>query len=227
MIELTKVADENPTVDVFQCGGELWDHQGDVPVFIGYRGVRADMVSTLTPVEFFWQTNHGLGLLVRREALLYVGGASAGYVSVDGDLICKLVEADCRLAYVDICLYRWHIFDHSGFRKLAAISRDNVMFNIRLGNWNGVLRQEPKAFAAALRWSNLPNMDGFLVAVVLLVNVIFCPLWVATRRLRAGLALIRRKLRPRASATASKSPLDGATPLFTGTLAVIRPRATT
>ena len=52
MIELAKVAEENPTIDAFQCGGEYWDCQGDVPTFGGYREVRPGSVDTLTPAEF-------------------------------------------------------------------------------------------------------------------------------------------------------------------------------
>jgi glycosyltransferase involved in cell wall biosynthesis len=234
MAKLIELAEENPAIDVFQCGGEVWDCQGDSPVFDGYRGVSADAAKALTPEEFFWQTHHGLGLLVRRDTLLFVGGASAGYVSVDGDLICKLVEADCRLAYVDICLYKWHIFEHSGFRQRAGIAYGSVMFNIRLGNWIGALRQDPKAFATALRTADLRNLDGFLAAVLLLDIVrtspvgwmlnAFRPLWAAARRLRSKLSLIRKKLRSGAGAGTSGSSPEAAR-RFTETLVAIPPRS--
>jgi glycosyltransferase involved in cell wall biosynthesis len=234
MIELAKVADENPTIDAFQCGGEYWDCQGDVPTFGGYREVRPGSVDTLSPAEFFWRTHHGLGLMVRRDVLVFVGGASAGYVSVDGDMICKLFEAGCRIAYLDICLYRWNIFVHSGVLKQAAISRDGVMFDIRLGNWGQALRQSPAVVASALGMPNIPNLEGFLRAVIVLdairasragwiLNVFFRPIWPIGRAVRKLVRGSRRK--SPASMQDAVAPPSAAGKPFTGALAILPVRS--
>jgi glycosyltransferase involved in cell wall biosynthesis len=234
MIELIKVADENPSIDAFQCGGEIWDCQGDAPVFERKRGISPSTVSSLTPVEFFWQLHHGLGLLVRRDVLVFIGGASAGYVSVDGDVICKILEAGCRVAYLDICLYRWNIFRHSGVLKEAPIVRDHVMFDMRLGNWTPVWKRNPTTLARALRAVGTPNMEGFLIAVILLnylraspvgwiLDVVFRPLWATARIARNLLRLIRPKTSKQEATDTTVSSLDAARP-FTGVLAVLSAR---
>ncbi len=145
MRRLVAEMEANPDVDAIQCGGEAWWVEAGVPRFMGFRFLPAHLEPT---AEAIYDHAHlGLGILIRRSALMQTGGVSNNYVSVDGDLTCRLVECGCRIRYLDVNLYRWHLHPHSGFNKRRAIDRDGLMIDVRLGRWLAVVSRDPRLLA--------------------------------------------------------------------------------
>lgn len=156
MRKLVVFMDSHNDIDAILCGGEVWRIEDNKPVFQCYRFLPPDVPAT--PESIFDHASIGLGLIVRRSVFERIGGVSANYVSVDGDLICRLLECKCQLRYLDINLYKWHIYPHSGFKKSAQMEHDRLLFAARLGRWEEIFLCDPDELANAL---NYP-MDSLL-----------------------------------------------------------------
>lgn len=155
------VAEENPDCDALQAGGEEWIETNGKMVFDSYYRVQ-DIAPTQE--QIFWRHN-GLGLLVRRTALVQIGGSSPGYQSADGDLHCKLVEAGCRIRYVDINLFRAYRYEHSGQGNSVGMDYSYRMFDLRLRNWHEFFLSDPRRTARALRLDQVPHGVGLQYAI--------------------------------------------------------------
>lgn len=142
MRRLIAEMEENPGVDAMFCGGEIWKIEAGAPEFVCFRYLPADVEPT--PEAIYDHTNIGLGILIRRAALVRTGGVSGNYVSVDGDLACRLLECGCTVRYLDIDLYRWHLHPHSGFNRRQEIERDKLLIDVRLGRWAAVVARNPR-----------------------------------------------------------------------------------
>lgn len=130
--KLVATMDENPDIDVLIAGGEHYRViDGEEVCECVFQLPKSVSISTQ---EGFWKVSCGLGLIVRREVFEVIGGVSNNYISVDGDLICKVIESGITYKYLDICLYRWFLHAHSGFNKNKQIERDYDMFSIRFNN---------------------------------------------------------------------------------------------
>jgi len=138
----------DPDIDAIQCGGEVWSLEGVAPRFLGFRSLPAGIEPTARAI--YDHAHIGLGIIIRRAALMRTGGVSNEYVSVDGDLTCRLVECRCRLKYLDVNLYRWHVHPHSGFNKQKAMDRDRLLIDLRLGKWSDVVSRDPERTAELL-----------------------------------------------------------------------------
>lgn len=136
MRRLIDVMEANPQVEAIQCGGEVWDAKTDPPTFVGFRFLPDNV--DCTGEAIFTHTGIGLGLIIRRSAIEKTGGVSNNYASVDGDLLCRLIECGCIVRYLDVNLYRWYIHCHSGFNRKKEFARDCLMFDVRLGRRDAV-----------------------------------------------------------------------------------------
>ncbi len=145
MRKLIDTIEQHPEIDAILCGGELWHIEQGKPVFREFRGLPAELPAT--PDNIFSYAHVGLGLIMRRTALERTGGVSGNYASVDGDLICRLLECGCSLRYLDLNLYRWHLHPHSGYNKSPELMRDWLLFDIRLGLWDRLFRTDPSEMA--------------------------------------------------------------------------------
>ncbi|MEP7305894.1 MAG: glycosyltransferase [Acidobacteriota bacterium] len=138
----------NPDVDAIQCGGEMWSIENGRPIFRGFRSLSADVAASAQSV---FDVHCGLGIILRRTALEKTGGVSNNYVSVDGDLTCRLVECACVVRYLDVNLYRWYLHSHSGcVNRQKELESGYLLFEIRLGRWQSVVRRDPRVLAAIL-----------------------------------------------------------------------------
>jgi len=141
MRKLIEVIEAHPEIEAIQCGGEAWDMLGDQAAFDGFRFLPEDVAPE--PYAIFAHALSGQGLIVRREAIERIGGVSSAYRAVDSDLVCSLIECGCNLRYLDIKLYKWHLRRHSTLNEVIANPHDMALINLRLGNWEDFMRQEP------------------------------------------------------------------------------------
>jgi glycosyltransferase involved in cell wall biosynthesis len=153
----------NPQVDAIQCGGEVWEAAGESSQFICFKRLGTSIPSKM---EIF-SIHHGLGLIFRRELISRLGGVSPGYVSVDGDLVCKMIEAGCNLGYLDVNLYRWFNHTHSGVKNINPITRNYLMCLMRLNQWDTVFCSEPDLLGEVLEINKIKYAKELL-------NGIFC-----------------------------------------------------
>jgi glycosyltransferase involved in cell wall biosynthesis len=144
MRNLVQVIDAHPEIDAIQCGGEVWDLRSKDPAYDGLRFLPTDVSSN--PNTLFSNVLCGLGLIVRRSAMERIGGVSSNYRAVDADLMCRLIECRCNLRYLDIKLFRWHIYPHSGLNEPAKYSHDFALINLRLGNLRTFMQHDPSMF---------------------------------------------------------------------------------
>lgn len=160
MRQLLTVAEENPDCEALQAGGETWVEANGKLIFHHYH--RSEH---LTPTQKqIFEVHHGLGLLVRRTALVQIGGCSPNYKSVDGDIHCKLLEAGCRVRYLDINLFRWNLYEHSGARE-ASMQRGWLMLDLRVRNWREFFLAHPRLAAKALGLDGVPHGVGLQYAI--------------------------------------------------------------
>jgi glycosyltransferase involved in cell wall biosynthesis len=138
MRHLIAEMDAHPQVDAIQCGGELWDAKIDPPTFAGLNFLPDDVIPS--PKAIFEQACHGPGLIVRRSVLEKTGGVSSNCTLVDAEFICRLVECGCALRYLDVNLYRWYFYAHSGSNRRKEWARDDLLFCARLGRLDAVTR---------------------------------------------------------------------------------------
>ncbi len=175
MRRLVEEMEANADVDAIQCGGEVWRMEGTTPRFVAFRFLPSNLEPTAGAI--YDNVCHGLGLLIRRSALVMTGGVSNSYVSVDGDLMCGLIECRCRVRYLDVNLYRWYVHPHSGYNKRRAFERDGLMIDVRLGRWLAVAGRDPKVMMSVT--SDLPEpRDLSLFAGVWMAGLLArSPLW--------------------------------------------------
>ncbi len=176
MNRLIEVMEENAEVQAIQCGGENWHFEGAAPVFTSFRRLRQDCASG----EDIVMMCSGLGLILRREVIALIGGVSPTYRAVDLDISCKILEAGCRFAYLDINLFRWYVYPHSGFQNTASMTKDRLRIQVRLKQWDSILAGDTHLLMEALELSNLKYAAGFIRATKM-ANVI--------RRSRVGWVL--------------------------------------
>lgn len=150
MRELIRQMETHPEVDAMQCGGEVWQMLDCQPVFKGFRFLPLDVDPTADAI--FDHTSIGLGLIFRKTTAERIGGVSSNYVSVDGDLIVRLIECQCTIRYLDVKLYKWFVHPHSGFNKIAEFRRDNLLFSVRLGRWEQVFSHDPESLADIIQF---------------------------------------------------------------------------
>jgi glycosyltransferase involved in cell wall biosynthesis len=144
MRNLIDVFDAHAEIDAIQCGGEVWDMRSKDPAYDGLRFLPKDVVAN--PTTLFSNVLCGLGLIIRRSAIERIGGVSSNYRAVDADLMCRLIECGCNLRYLDIKLFRWHIYPHSGINEPAKYTHDFALINLRLGNLQTFMRHDPDTF---------------------------------------------------------------------------------
>lgn len=155
MRELIHTMEAHPEIDAIFTGGEIWRMEDGNPVFQQFRFLPT--AAAATPESILDHANIGLGLIVRRAVFERTGGVSANYVSVDGDLACRLVECKSNLHYLDINLYRWYLHPHSGFNKKTAFAKDNLMIALRLGDWDHLFSRDPEELADIIGYRNRPG----------------------------------------------------------------------
>lgn len=141
MARVIEVLAEHPELDAIQCGGEVWDMRSSSPAYDGLRFLPREIAAS--PEALFSNVLCGLGLILRRSAMERVGGVSSNYRAVDADLMCRLVECGCTLRYLDIKLFKWHIYPHSGVNEAAKYSHDFALISLRMGDWQSFLRHDP------------------------------------------------------------------------------------
>ena len=189
MRQLVAAAEEHPEIDAIQTGGEVWTALNGAPRFECFRVLGEDDGRPYDR-RLFSCCLSGLGLIVRRRTLLKTGGISPGYKAVDGDWHCKLIEAGCRMRYLDVNLYRWTIYPHSGLMEGIELSRMNLAW--RLKEWGAFYDREPRLAARITGIDNVPEGLGFQYAVYLIyiiwkgkARILLRPLPVLVRGLEA------------------------------------------
>lgn len=161
-----------PEVDAITTGGEMWQIEDGEPKFVDLHRLWriAEEPENVSQLEIF-DCHIGLGLLVRRRAVLKTGGISPGYLSADGDLHCKLVEAKCDVRYLDINLYRWYGRPHSGAANVDKMTLSRMMFAFRLRAWKGFYGLEPSVAARIMGLDATPEGVGFQYSIYLLHRI--------------------------------------------------------
>ena len=191
MRRLVNEMEANPHVEAILCGGEVWEVFGEERRFTGYKRLLHYPVST----QDIYLIHHGLGLIFRRDVVHRLGGISPGYVSVDGDLVCKLIEAKCKIAYLDINLYRWFKYEHSGVNKTDAMTRNYLTCLIRLNQWESVFCTQPEVLRRTMGMNRLNESEGFANGLFILARIGRSRLGFVLRLLSMSLRVWRRATR--------------------------------
>ena len=154
MRQLIKEIETNPDLDAIQCGGENWKLEGGQLIFAGARCVPATIKAT--PEAIFDFAFSGQGLIIRRSAIERIGGVNSSCVSVDGDIMVKLIECECKIKYLDLRLFKWIWYPHSGTNRKYELESDWLKFNVRLGRWDKIFSfsYEPEALFALMNYRN-------------------------------------------------------------------------
>jgi len=145
MRQLIQEIEANPDLDAIQCGGENWKSENGQLVFSGARCVPPQIRAT--PEAIFDFAFSGQGLIIRRSAFERIGGVSGSCVSVDGDVMVKLIECECKIRYLDLRLFKWICFPHSVSNRKSELESDFLKFNVHLGRWDKIFSfsYEPEA----------------------------------------------------------------------------------
>jgi glycosyltransferase involved in cell wall biosynthesis len=141
MRRLVAEMETNPDVDAIHAGGELWDQRNASEQFIDYWFL--DKSAPPTTAQIFDKLVCGLGLIVRRDVLERTGGVSNAHKAVDGDLLCRLIECNCKVRYLDVNSYKRYLYPHSGCTNLDNMERDRLIFWLRMGRWEEFLTADP------------------------------------------------------------------------------------
>jgi glycosyltransferase involved in cell wall biosynthesis len=157
MRQLVQEMERNPDLDAIQCGGENWKLENGQMVFIGARCVPPQI--TATPEAIFDFAFSGQGLIIRRSALERIGGVNSSCVSVDGELMVKLIECRCRIRYLDLKLFKWTWYPHSGMNRQSELESDLLKFNVHLGRWDRIFSfsYEPETLVKLMDYKDKPG----------------------------------------------------------------------
>jgi glycosyltransferase involved in cell wall biosynthesis len=156
MRRLINEIEANSDLDAIQCGGENFKLENGQLVFFGTRCVPSTVKATAEAI--FNLAFSGQGLIIRKSIFERIGGVSGNYVSVDGDLMVKLIECKCKIRYLDLRLFRWIWYPHSGTNKASALASDFLKFDVRLGRWDRIFWLNPDVLIKALACNEKPNL---------------------------------------------------------------------
>ncbi len=213
MRKLVSAIEANPDIDAIQCGGERWIVEAGESKFCELLFLPDHMEPTAEAI--FDNAACGLGILIRRSALMQTGGVSNNYVSVDGDLICRLVECGCRLRYLDVNLFRVYLRPHSNGNRAKDMERDRLRIAIRLGRWDSILRRDPRLLVSIAPEGLRSEDSEMLSKLWLFGRLVASPLWrIAAAFLQFLLGLLRAagSLKRLIGAPRSRQPADLAQP---------------
>jgi glycosyltransferase involved in cell wall biosynthesis len=155
MRRLIEEIEQNPDLDAIQCGGENWKLENGQLVFFGARCVPPQI--TATPEAIFDFAFSGPGLIIRRSAFERIGGVNSSCVSVDGDVMVKLIECNCKIRYLDLRLFKWILYPHSGTTsRKPELDLDGLKFEVHLGRWDRIFSfsYEPEALFALMDYKD-------------------------------------------------------------------------
>jgi glycosyltransferase involved in cell wall biosynthesis len=130
MTRVVELMVSRPDIDVLQCGGEAWEVTDQGSSLWGFRRLNPD--EAIDRDRLFWDSHHFLGMIFRRSAAVLVGGVDPCCRPIDGDLFLRFMKSQCCIKYLDIKLYRWYLFPHSGFHRKEEVNRDYASFRVRL-----------------------------------------------------------------------------------------------
>jgi glycosyltransferase involved in cell wall biosynthesis len=144
----------NADLDAIQCGGENWKLESGQLVFVGPRCVPATIKAT--PEAIFDFAFSGQGLILRRSAVERIGGVNSSRVSVDGDIMVKLIECKCKIKYLDLRLFKWICYPHSGMNRKHELESDLLKFNVHLGRFDRIFSYsyEPEDLFALMNYQD-------------------------------------------------------------------------
>ena len=59
----------------------------------------------------------------------------------------KLIECECKIRYLDLRLFKWIWYPHSGTNRASELESDFLKFNVHLGRWDRIFSfsYEPEA----------------------------------------------------------------------------------
>jgi len=223
MRRLVAMGEAHPEIDFIHANGEMWSVIDGEPQFERFYVERRDGLRSSPQPD---STGCDLGFLVRRRTLFKTGGISPGYASVDGDWHCKLIEAGCRIRHLDLNLYRWTRYPHSGVMAIDKMALSHWMMALRLRKWKKFYGIDPRVAASITGLDKIPGGLAFQYAIflifkiwwsnarILLIPPAFCVYSVrlagqAWRRLARSLRWRRRKLRPRVGGADASPPFTG------------------
>ena len=178
IFELINQMELCPDVDLLVGGGEVWYPSSTGFNMDHYRRLPPDIEAT--PFNIFKWAHHGLGMIIRKNAVELIGGAAGNYTSVDGDIFVKLIECKCSIGYLDVNLYKWYIHPHSGIHKEDAFHHDSVQIAARLNQWDEVL--SPSGIGGLLKHNGIPVTTSVKAAIY--------GAWLSTLLARFGLSII-------------------------------------
>jgi glycosyltransferase involved in cell wall biosynthesis len=168
MRQLVAAGEAHPELDFIYTNGEMWIETNGKPQFTQFFIERRDGVRTSLRRDI---VGCGLGFFVRRRTLFKTGGISPGYASVDGDWHCKLIEAGCRIKYLDVNLYRWTGYSHSGAMAHDKMAFSHWMMALRLKKWKNFYAMDPPLAASVAGIDKLPEGLSFQYAIYLAFQV--------------------------------------------------------
>jgi glycosyltransferase involved in cell wall biosynthesis len=222
MRRLVTVAEAHPEIDFIHTGGESWGIINGESQFMCFS-LRRDAIRSSSQLDIM-SLDCGLGFLVRRRTLLKTGGISPGYASVDGDWHCKLIEAGCCVRYLDIDLYRWTAYPHSGTVAEDRLKLSYFMFALRLRQWDKFYGLDFPTAARITGIDKIPDGLAFQCAVYLAsriwhskARILLRPLLLCAEFRRRALRTWRRLVRRERSNSKIEGNARSAAP-FTGEL---------
>jgi glycosyltransferase involved in cell wall biosynthesis len=155
MRQLIQEMERNPDLDAIQCGGENWKLDNGNLIFCGLRCVPSQIEATAEAIFDF--AFAGQGLMMRRSAFERIGGVNGSCASVDGEIMVKLIECKCNIRYLDLRLFKWVWYPHSGMNKATALASDFLKFDVRIGRWDRIFWLEPDALIRVLECKERPD----------------------------------------------------------------------
>ena len=68
----------------------------------------------------------------------------------------KLIECGCNVRYLDLRLFRWIWYPHSGTNRMAELRSDFLKFDVRLNRWDRIfsIDYEPEALLTLMNYTN-------------------------------------------------------------------------
>src|SRR5215469_10759829 len=196
MQKLIQEIEGNPELDAIQCGGENWKLENGQLVFSGARCIPPQI--TATPEAIFDFAFSGQGLIIRRSAFERIGGVNSSCVSVDGDVMVKLIECKCKIKYLDLRLFKWTWYPHSGTNRKSELDSDFLKFNVHLKRWDRIFSfsYEPETLFALMDYKDkaggLNQMYGIWAVGFIARSKFGFTLWLLAKLIRAA---IRAKIR--------------------------------
>lgn len=161
----TKVLLKNKDIDALQCGGEAYKIEKKNSLqFLFYEKVPQNIVIGKDFSGLLKYNTPHIGLLFKRKIIPIIGLYDNSFIASDIYIMGMMIRSKVKLKYLDICMYKNIIYQHSTQNKHAEMENDRLAMKLILRDLPGIFYEPPHLITSLFGLPpSLKNLGMFIL----------------------------------------------------------------